>query len=315
MSQDIRITVGDYVRQAAARFDAAGLAFGHGTDNAIDEAAWLVFAALELRHEDAPGVYERPVAPEERRMLDALVARRIEERIPVAYLVRQAWFAGHELYVDERVLVPRSPLAEPIGRRFRPWIDPGRVRRALDLGTGSGCIAIALAHAFPGARVDAVDIDRDALAVAAINVQRHGLEARVRLVHSDFFAALAAEVPAPRYDLVVANPPYVDAGEMDRLPPEYRHEPRRGLAAGDDGLDAIVPILAAAGDFLEEEGILVAEVGASREALERRFPAVPFTWLELEHGGSGVFLLTRGELVEYQHAFIAESHEGRRHVR
>lgn len=295
-------TVGEYISRAAARFDAAGLAFGHGTDNALDEAAYLVFAKLGLDHDDAAAAYARPIAPRERGELDALLARRIDERVPVAYLVQRASFAGLEFYVDERVLVPRSPFAELIEQRFRPWIDPDRVRRALDLGTGSGCIAIALAHAFPQAAVDALDVDEAALAVAAINVKRHRLGQRVRLVLSDFFSALETE-RAPRYDLIVANPPYVDAAELDALPPEYGHEPLPGLAAGRDGLDAVRPILRDAGRFLSADGVLAAEVGASRAALERRFPQVPFLWPELERGGSGVFLLTQAELLEYQHAF------------
>lgn len=287
------ITVEDLIRQIEIRFSDADLSYGHGTATALDEAAWLVFAHLGIAHSDASRAYSRPVADADVKDVMSVAAQRINERVPLAYLVRQAWFAGHEFYVDERVLVPRSPIAELIHERFQPWLPPRALHRIADLGTGSGCIAIALAHAFPAAEVDAVDISADALDVAAINVRRHQLDNRVHVIKSDFFADVGNVV----YDLIVSNPPYVDKHDMDVRSAEYRHEPELGLAAGQDGLDSVNTILHDAPRFLSDDGILVCEVGNSRDALEKSYPGVTFIWPEFEHGGQGVFLLGKSEIV------------------
>lgn len=286
------ITVGPLIDAIADRFRVAGLVYGHGTDNADDEAAWLVFSVAGLSFDDDASVYRRELDAASLARINALADARIEQRKPLAYLLHEAWFMGLEFYVDERVLVPRSPLAELLADQLQPWLEPDAVGRILDIGTGSGCIAIAAALVFPAAAVDAVDISADALDVARINVERHAVGDRVRLLQSDLFAALDEE----RYQLILANPPYVDAEDMAARSEEFRHEPALGLESGRDGLDATRKILAQASRFLDENGILVCEVGNSRPALEDAFPKTPFTWLEFAHGGDGVFLLTKSEL-------------------
>jgi ribosomal protein L3 glutamine methyltransferase len=285
-------TVGDLIESGARRLRRARLAFGHGTDNARDEAATLVLHAAGLAPFAGPEANLRRVGAVRAARARALIERRIGDRVPAAYLTGRTWFAGLEMRVDPRVLIPRSPIAELIERRFSPWISAERTRRILDLGTGSGCIAIACAKAFPRARVDATDISREALEVARENVRRHRLGGRVRLVASDHFRGLARR----RYDIIVSNPPYVSEREIKALPREYRHEPRHALAAGRDGLDSVRMILAGAVEHLVRGGILVVEVGDTERAVRRAYPDLPFTWLEFERGGGGVFLLKEEQL-------------------
>ena len=266
--------------------------FGHGTDNAFDESAALVFHALELAHDAGARAYSKRVGAVGQRKVQDLLSRRIETRRPAAYLIGATWFAGLPFFVDERVLIPRSPIAELIERQFMPWVDPRQVRHVLDIGTGSGCIAIACAMALPRARVDAIDISDDALEVARINVARHRLKRRVRVVKSDHFSALGRQT----YDIIVTNPPYVGQRELKGLPAEYRHEPRIALAAGRDGLDSVRVILREAARHLRPHGLLVVEVGNTETAVRRVFRRLPFVWLDFERGGGGVFLLTAEQL-------------------
>jgi ribosomal protein L3 glutamine methyltransferase len=266
--------------------------FGHGTDNALDDAAALLWHAMALPPDAPAAVYRRRLTPAQLTAYRELLARRVRERQPAVYLTGTIWFAGIPIRIDRRALVPRSPIAELIERRFEPWAEPHRVRRILDLGTGSGCIAIACARFFPRARVDASDVSDEALALARENVRRLRLSRRIELVPSDHFSALQGR----RYDIIVSNPPYVGQREMKSLPPEYRHEPQMALAAGRDGLDSVRVILREAASHLQPGGILVVEVGNTETVLRRRYPRAPFLWLEFERGGGGVFLLTREQL-------------------
>ncbi|MGA9917917.1 MAG: 50S ribosomal protein L3 N(5)-glutamine methyltransferase, partial [Paraburkholderia sp.] len=274
-------TVGAAIDRCARELTRARVYFGHGTDNARDEAAELVFFVARIDHAEGGNAYGRLLTPRRRARIDELLRRRTREHIPLAYLTRRAFFAGLELYVDERVLVPRSPIAELIVKRFAPWAPARAIRRILDVGTGSGAIALASAKAFPRARVDAVDISAAALQVCRRNVRRLGLLKRVRALRSDHFAA----VEGCRYDIIVSNPPYVGRAEMRELPREYGHEPRVGLASGADGLDSVRAIFSAARQHLEDDGILVVEVGNTERTLMRAFPRLPFIWPDIEMGG------------------------------
>lgn len=276
------------------RLQRAHLHFGHGTDNARDDAAALLWHVMDLPPDAGAAALRRVVPPRVQAQYDALLGRRIRERVPAVYLTQRCWFAGLPMYVDQRVLIPRSPIAELIERRFAPWVAASKVRAILDLGTGSGCIAIACARAFPRARVDATDISSDALDVARVNIGRHRLMRRVEAVQSDHFAALEGR----SYDIIVSNPPYVGRREFDSLPAEYRHEPAGALEAGADGLDSVKIILRAARAHLRPGGVLIVEVGNTEGAVRKAFPRLPFVWLAFERGGGGVFLLEREQLAK-----------------
>ncbi len=294
------VTLRDLIRWGTSQFNAAGLSFVQGMPNAIDEAVYLCLYALHLPPDFSIEYFDCVLTMEERLHVLELFQQRIELRKPAAYITNEAWFSGLSFYVDERVLIPRSPIAEMIEHQFSLWISPDAVTDILDLCTGSGCIAIACAYAFDEAHVDASDISADALAVAEINRQNHGMQKRLNLIESDLFEA----VPDKRYDIIVSNPPYVSAQEMAALPAEFEFEPGdTALAAGETGMDIVIPMLLQARDHLSDDGILVVEVGYSKPILEALLPEVPFFWVDFEFGGDGVFVLTAKQLEACQADF------------
>jgi ribosomal protein L3 glutamine methyltransferase len=287
------ISVRELIQRTEKKFSATDLYYGHGTDNALDEAFYLVMVAAGLEFDCSNDDLDAPVNKELLTHIDSLIDKRINQRIPVAYLVNQAWFAGRLFYVDERVLIPRSPFAELITSQFMPWLSFNKVNSILEIGTGSACMAIACAYEFPHAIVDAVDIDDNAIDVANKNVALHSFENKVSIIKSDLFEQLAGK----KYDLIISNPPYVGHDEMQTLPEEYSHEPGHALEANDNGLELVGKILKQASTHLNEGGVLIVEVGNSMDALIERYPDIPFIWLEFENGGEGVFLLNKSDLV------------------
>ena len=293
------ISIRDVIRWGVSHFDEAGLFYGHGMANALDEAVFIALSTLNLPLNITESYFDSRLTLVEREKVLALYQRRIKERIPAAYLTHEAWFAGLKFYVDENVLIPRSPIAELIENRFEPWVEQENVNRVLDLCSGSGCIGIACAYAFEWAEVDLADISPAAIDIAKRNIDDHHLEEQVTVYKSDLFTALEGQ----KYDIIVSNPPYVDAVDMSILPEEFKKEPTLGLAAGEDGLDLVKVILKQAANYLNPNGILVVEVGNSQHALEELLPEVGFYWLDFERGGDGIFLLTFDQLIEYQQYF------------
>mgnify|MGYP001000773900 FL=1 len=292
-TRDELLTLRDLLRYAVSRFNEAGLFFGHGSDNAWDEAVYLLLHTLHLPIDQLEPFLDARLTRAERNTVLNVIERRVRDRVPAAYITQEAWLGEHRFYVDERVIVPRSFIAELIEEQFQPWLDnPEGVTRALDLCTGSGCLAILLALAFPEAEVDAVDLSTDALEVAKRNVADYALTDRVHLVHSNLFAGVARQ----RYDLIISNPPYVNAESMATLPHEYLREPQMALAGGDDGLDLVRIMLKEARNHLNPGGLLVVEIGHNCDALEAAFPQTPFTWLETAAGNEYVFMLRAEEL-------------------
>ena len=286
-------TLRDLMRFAVSRFNEAGVFFGHGTDNAWDEAAYLLLHTLHLPVDQLDPYMDARLTGAERSAALKIIRRRIAERLPAAYLTREAWLGDFRFYVDERVIVPRSHIAELLREQFSPWVnDPWAVGRVLDMCTGSGCLAILAAHAFPEATIDAVDLSPDALAVARINVDDYGLGERVRLVESDAFASVSGD----RYDIIISNPPYVNAESMASLPEEYRREPQLALASGEDGLDFVRILLENAAQHLNPDGLLVVEIGHNKDELEQAFPKCSFVWLDTSAGDRFVFMLRRKDL-------------------
>lgn len=291
-------TIRDYIRYAVSCFNEAGVFYGHGTDNAWDEAVQLILNTVHLPWDMSDVVMDSTLTLPERKRILAKLKRRVIDRVPSAYLMGEAWFMGLPFYVDERVLVPRSPIAEMIENEFQPWLQADNIVDILDLCTGSGCIGIASGMIFPGANVDLADLSEDALEVAGININKHQVAERVHTIHSDLFQNVTK-----KYQLIVSNPPYVDAKDISEMPEEFHQEPAMGLAAGFDGLDIVHRILRDARQYMTDDGLLIVETGNSCDALDDAYPEVPFTWIEFEFGGHGVFIISAAELDQYQGYF------------
>lgn len=286
-------TIRDWLRFTVSQFEESGIFFGHGADNSYDEAVWLILSALHLPHDTLDNFLDAVITESERKQLAHLIEQRITKRTPTAYLLREAWLRGYKFYVDERVIVPRSFIAELLEDGLQPWIEyPEMVTTAVDICTGSGCLGVLLADTFPDAHIDVVDISVDAIAVANINIAKYGLQERISAIESDMFTALAGK----RYDVIISNPPYVDAPSMAQLPAEYRNEPQIALGSGVAGLDHTHTILSEAKHYLNDHGILVVEIGHNRDALLEAYPKLPFTWLQTSSGNQFVFLLTKEQL-------------------
>jgi ribosomal protein L3 glutamine methyltransferase len=287
------VTIRDFIRYAVSRFEASDIFFGHGTDNSYDESVWLVMRGLHLPLDTLEQFFDAKVTPTEAKHLLHLIERRTTERIPTAYLLREAWLKGFKFYVDERVIVPRSFIAELLEDGLEPWISyPEMVESAVDICTGSGCLGVLMAHSFPNAQIDVVDISPDAIAVANINITEHGLEDQITAIISDMFEALKGKT----YDLIISNPPYVDAPAMAQLPKEYQIEPQIALGSGAAGLDHTRILIEQARNHLNDDGILIVEIGHNRDALLEAYPDLPFIWLEVASGHEFVFLLRKEDL-------------------
>jgi ribosomal protein L3 glutamine methyltransferase len=287
-------TIRDWLRFTVSRFEEAGIFFGHGTDNAYDEAVWLIMSALHLPLDTVDNFLDAVITTSERKHLAHLIERRIVDRTQTAYLLREAWLKGYKFYVDERVIVPRSFIAELLEHSLSPWVEfPEMVESVADICTGSGCLGVLLADAFPNASVDVVDISPDAIAVCNINIGNYHLQDRITAIQSDMFAGLKGKT----YDVIISNPPYVDAPSMSALPQEYRNEPQIALGSGEAGLDHTHTLIKEAPKHLNDGGLLVVEIGHNRDALLDSYPDLPFTWLEVESGNEFVFLLTKEQLL------------------
>lgn len=291
---DELFTIRDWLRYTVSQFEASDIFYGHGTDNSYDEAVWLIMSALHLPHETLNNFLDARILTTERIKLASLIEQRITQHTPTAYLLKEAWLQGFKFYVDERVLIPRSFIAELLSNDLSPWIEfPEMIESAADICTGSGCLGVLLANSFPNAAIDVIDISQDAIDVANINIQNYGLESQITAIKSDMFSALAGK----KYDLIISNPPYVDAPSMAVLPAEYRNEPQLALGSGVAGLDHTHTILREAANYLNDGGILIVEIGHNRDALLDAYPGIAFTWLEVSSGNQFVFLLTKSQLL------------------